>query len=158
MMTHQQAQNFRNQSKNAHFALLYGPDMHIANAIDFHATFPLSALNVLNKSRLEYPGGARKLCRLMKIWTKDMIGPHGLRHEFVQHGPHIACVRCHASVANFCGDGYLSNSKNTGKKRRAFSGPRIRGLHPQDLKKAVREIVRLIGYCEQRVIQHVMDS
>ena len=69
----------------------------LKHAMDF-ANFPWS---FLSQPRPDFPGGAKKFCYLLNTWTRDLTGPQGMRHAFVQKGPHIICAQCRTSVPAF---------------------------------------------------------
>ena len=115
----------RSRAMMINFGVLYGtsPKKIIASrrsgmSSDIHLATALALWQSMSRPRPDFPGGSRLFCHLLKTWTRDMTGPLGLRHEFVQNGPHIACVRCKTSVASFCGDGY-----DRDEKKRISAGP-----------------------------------
>lgn len=155
----------RSRAMMINFGVLYGtsPKKIIASrrsgmSSDIHLATALALWQSMSRPRPDFPGGSRLFCHLLKTWTRDMTGPLGLRHEFVQNGPHIACVRCKTSVASFCGDGYDRDEKNGFRRaRRPRAGISIQGLAPHKLKKAMRKVVQMMGPCELVVVRRVME-
>lgn len=154
--------DMRNTAKNRNFAILYGRRAGMSTnaawkrAIDLHRTMPWT---LIFGPSPEYPGGAKKFVHLMNVWTRDLLGPGGLRHEFVQYRQNVFCARCRLHVSRFAGDTKVPRPADIHSKnaRDTFRGPRIRGVAPQALRKAVREIIRLMGPCEFEVIKSVME-
>ena len=127
----------------------------LKHAMDF-ANFPWS---FLSQPRPDFPGGAKKFCYLLNTWTRDLTGPQGMRHAFVQKGPHIICAQCRTSVASFCGDGYEpSKDQNSRRSRIRRSGISVHHLPSHKLRNAMRRIACMIGPCELVIVKDVMDA
>ena len=102
----------------------------------------------------DYPGGAKTFYRLMIIWSRDL----NFGHDFIRVRDRIYCIRCGLSPQKMF--------KREKPRRRAGNSAVIgidlinlrRNLSSHRLRFLIRNMLILVGDCNESIVQKIHDS